>query len=70
MDEKPPLDPGALQNIQDRKLAFLNGVTDRRTVSSDRLDNPASFYVVQAGTVIPPAFITGIQSDLPGQITA
>ena len=56
--------------MQDRKLAFLNGPTDRRTVSSDRLMNPASSYVLQAGTVIPAALITGIQSDLPGLITA
>ena len=27
-------------------------------------------YVVQAGTVIPAALITGIRSDLPGQIMA
>jgi type IV secretion system protein VirB10 len=69
-DQKPPLDPDSLQNMQDRKLAFLKGATDRRTVSSDRLENPASSYIVQAGTVIPAALITGIQSDLPGQITA
>ena len=56
--------------MQDQKLAFLNGPTDRRTVSSDRLMNPASSYVLQAGTVIPAALITGIQSDLPGLITA
>jgi type IV secretion system protein VirB10 len=43
---------------------------DRRTVSQDRLANPASPYVVQAGTVIPAALLTGIQSDLPGQVTA
>jgi type IV secretory pathway VirB10-like protein len=30
----------------------------------------ASPYVAQAGTVIPAALVTGIQSDLPGQITA
>ena len=30
----------------------------------------ASPYIVQAGTVIPAALITGIRSDLPGQITA
>ena len=59
-----------MQNMQDRKLAFVNGPVDRRTVSADRLANPASPYVVQAGTVIPAALITGIRSDLPGQITA
>src|SRR6202012_2272032 len=30
----------------------------------------ASPFVVQAGTVIPAALITGVRSDLPGQITA
>ena len=68
--EAPPLDPNSMQNMQDRKLAFVNGPVDRRTVSADRLANPASPYVVQAGTVIPAALITGIHSDLPGQVTA
>lgn len=31
---------------------------------------PASPYVVQAGTIISAALITGIRSDLPGQISA
>ncbi|QGM46060.1 TrbI/VirB10 family protein [Methylocystis heyeri] len=66
----PPIDAGAAQNMQDRKMAFLNASTDRRTVSLDRLQTKASPYVVQAGTVIPAALITGIRSDLPGQITA
>lgn len=70
LTEKPPLDPDALQNMQDRKLAFLNAPVDKRTVSTDRLQNPASKYIVQAGTVIPAALITGIRSDLPGQVTA
>lgn len=68
--EAPPLDPNAVQNMQDRKLAFVNGPVDRRTVSPHRLADPASPYVVQAGTVIPAALLTGIQSDLPGQVTA
>ena len=66
----PPVDAGSAQNMQDRKTAFLNAATDRRTVSPDRLEAKASPYVVQAGTVIPAALITGIRSDLPGQITA
>lgn len=68
--EAPPLDPGSAQNMQDRKLGFVNAETDRRTVSADRVEEKASPYVVQAGTVIPAALITGIKSDLPGQITA
>lgn len=58
--------PGA----QDRKLAFLNAAVDRRTVAPDRVAAPASPFVLQAGSVIPAALITGIRSDLPGQITA
>jgi len=54
----------------ERRLAFLNGAVDRRTVSSDRVQGPASPYVVQAGAVIAAALITGLRSDLPGQVTA
>ncbi|MFO1096882.1 MAG: TrbI/VirB10 family protein [Xanthobacteraceae bacterium] len=68
--EPPPFDPDSILNMQDRKLAFLNAAVDRKTVSPDRLANPASRYVVQAGAVIPAALITGIRSDLPGQVTA
>jgi type IV secretory pathway VirB10-like protein len=55
---------------QDHKLAFLNGNVDRRTVSPDRVDAPASPFVLQAGAVIPAALLTGLRSDLPGQVTA
>jgi type IV secretion system protein VirB10 len=58
------------QNMQDQKLAFLNGPSDAPTVSSDRLAPTASPYIIQAGTLIPAALMTGIKSDLPGQITA
>jgi type IV secretion system protein VirB10 len=66
----PPVDSGSAQNMQDRKTAFLNAATDKRTLSPDRVEAKASPYIVQAGTVIPAALITGIRSDLPGQITA
>jgi type IV secretory pathway VirB10-like protein len=55
---------------QDHKLAFLNGNIDRRTTSSDRIQLPASQLVLQAGGVIPASLITGLRSDLPGQVTA
>ncbi|MGO8918167.1 MAG: TrbI/VirB10 family protein [Stellaceae bacterium] len=55
---------------QNHKLAFMNGNVDRRTVSPDRVEAPASPYVLQAGAVIPAALITGLRSDLPGQVTA
>ena len=63
-------DESFAQNGQDRKLAFVNASVDRRTTSPDRLAKPASPFVLQAGTVIPAALITGIRSDLPGQTTA
>jgi len=62
--------PTAQERAQDRQLAFLNAAADRRTVAPDRVMAPASPYVLQAGAVIPAALITGIRSDLPGQITA
>jgi type IV secretory pathway VirB10-like protein len=69
-----PLQPGAddtfAQNGQDRKLAFVYASVDTGTTSPDRVVAPASSYVVQAGNIIPAALITGIRSDLPGQITA
>jgi type IV secretion system protein VirB10 len=54
----------------DHKLAFLNGNIDRRTTSSDRIQPPAGQFVLQAGGVIPASLITGLRSDLPGQVTA
>ena len=61
---------GTISTSQDRKLAFLNGNVDRRTVSAERVSAPASPYVLQAGAVIPAALLTGLRSDLPGQVTA
>jgi type IV secretion system protein TrbI len=67
---QPASDNAFAQNGQDRKLAFVNASADTRTTSPDRVAAPASTYVVQAGNIIPAALITGIRSDLPGQITA
>lgn len=60
----------ATPTAQDRQNAFLSAAVDRRTVSPDRVAAPESPYVLQAGAVISAALITGIRSDLPGQITA
>lgn len=62
--------PPATPTAQDRQNAFLNAATDRRTVAPDRVAAPASPNILQAGAVISAALITGIRSDLPGQITA
>lgn len=71
----PPVSPFAndetfAQSGQDRKLAFVNAAADKRTLSPDRLKPAASPFIIQAGTIIPGALLTGIRSDLPGEITA
>ena len=65
-----PTIPAASSPATDQKSAFLNAAVDRRTASTDRLAAPESPYVLQAGAVIPAALITGLRSDLPGQVTA
>ncbi|MEM7667353.1 MAG: TrbI/VirB10 family protein [Pseudomonadota bacterium] len=54
----------------ERREAFLDREVDRRTTASDRLQPPASPYILQAGSVIEAALLTGLRSDLPGQISA
>jgi type IV secretion system protein TrbI len=60
----------AAQGDQAGKRAFMAQAASQRTVSVQRLTAPASPNIVQAGSIIPAALITGIRSDLPGQITA
>jgi len=65
-----PTDPVMAQNRQDRKEAFLANAGDTATRNPGSLQLPASPYQVMAGTVIPAALVTGINSDLPGQVIA
>ena len=65
-----PNDPTALQNRQAQKDAFLARGGDTATSNTGTLQAPASPYTVMAGTIIPAALVTGINSDLPGQIIA
>lgn len=60
----------APQSDAGRKQAFLERASDRRTVSAERITGLASPSILQAGSVIPAALITGIRSDLPGLVTA
>ncbi|WP_324741009.1 TrbI/VirB10 family protein [Tsuneonella sp. CC-YZS046] len=74
-DDVAPQPPGqsdgsAAQGDQAAKRAFMAQASSQRTVSVERLTAPASPNIVQAGSIIPAALITGIRSDLPGQITA
>lgn len=62
-----PADPTAVQNRQDQKEAFQKaGTTETR--NSGNLQMPTSPYQVMAGTVIAAALVTGIRSDLPGDV--
>ena len=63
-------DPTAVQNRQDQKEAFLSQAGSVQTRNSGSLQMPASPYQVMAGTVIAAALVTGIKSDLPGDVIA
>jgi type IV secretion system protein VirB10 len=63
-------DGGSGEGAQSAKQAFLDRVVDPQTEATGSLQMPRSPYEVMAGTVIPAALVTGINSDLPGQIIA
>lgn len=65
-----PADPTAVQNRQDQKEAFVAKAGDAATRNPGSLQLPASPYQVMAGTIIAAALVTGINSDLPGQVIA
>ncbi|WP_428610698.1 TrbI/VirB10 family protein [Sedimenticola sp.] len=63
-------DPIALQNRQDQKEAFLSKSAFTEIRKTGDLQKPVSPYQVMAGTVIAGALVTGINSDLPGDVIA
>lgn len=52
------------------KRAFLKPRGPAATLSAERIEAAAHPNILQAGSIISAALITGIRSDLPGQITA
>ena len=64
------LDADTAQNFQDHKQAFLNGPVDTAIYSPQILQTPQSPYQLMAGTVIAAAMVTGLDSDLPGEVIA
>ena len=65
-----PRDDVLEQNQQDHKQSFINRSSDPKSYSAASLQTPLSLYQVMAGTIIPAALVTGINSDLPGEIIA
>lgn len=54
----------------DRRTAFVTGGSAEPTTNSGRLNPAAGRYVVTAGSTIAAALVTGLSSDLPGQVVA
>ncbi|OYW82156.1 MAG: hypothetical protein B7Z26_03890 [Asticcacaulis sp. 32-58-5] len=54
----------------ERKADYLNRESDRQGTSEARLTAPVSPYTLFTGSVVPAALITGLRSDLPGQVLA
>ena len=55
-------------NRQDDKKNFLDNDREQEVYVRSQLISPRSPYQVMAGTVLPGVMLTGINSDLPGQI--
>lgn len=62
------LNPRDLDGRQDEKREFLERSRGDETTLMQRVKPLLSDYQVMAGTVIPGVMLTGINSDLPGQI--
>jgi len=80
MPQTPPIPQGMMlagaqcEPITDqaRKRAFLDEAkkSDEAVYLEHQIQEPRSPYQVMAGTVLPAVLVTGINSDLPGQIIA
>lgn len=71
MESMPGGDNYKAQNDQTQKRDFLQKTGDVTAVYiQDKLHEPLSPHEVKAGSVIPCTLITGLNSDLPGDIVA
>ncbi|MEL7546114.1 MAG: TrbI/VirB10 family protein [Pseudomonadota bacterium] len=66
----PAFGPANDPNFQSRKEDFLGEAVDTQIYNPHRLQTPISPYQVMAGTIIPASLVTGLNSDLPGQVIA
>jgi len=67
LQDLTPRDQGQLL-AGDQQEAFLRQPVDESIYLKNGLQKPLSDYEIKAGTVIPAALITGLNSDLPGEI--
>ncbi|MFN7166900.1 MAG: TrbI/VirB10 family protein [Pannonibacter sp.] len=65
-----PLPGAGDANLQDRKRAFAAAAPEGEIYNPYAIETPVSPYQVMAGTMLPAALITGLNSDLPGNLTA
>ena len=64
------LDPERDPNAQTRKIAFAGAKGNDYVINPHRIQNAISPYTLSAGSVIAGSLITGLNSDLPGFVTA
>lgn len=64
------LDPERDPNAQTRKIAFAGAKGNDDVINPHRIQNAISPYTLSAGSVIAGSLITGLNSDLPGFVTA
>jgi type IV secretion system protein VirB10 len=63
--------PSALSRSGERRRAFLQAAGDSSgTTAIVRLEPAGSPHTLRAGTVVPAVLLTGINSDLPGELVA
>ena len=60
--------PKGQRSAADQRQSFLNAELDQSIYLKNGLQKPLSDYEIKAGTNIPAALITGLNSDLPGEI--
>ena len=63
-------DPQARPDGAASHTPLLSRPADLRTAAQQRLEGSPSTHILQAGSIIPAALITGIRSDQPGLVTA
>lgn len=64
--------PAGETGTRDRHAAFLQAAAGPRAAApaASQVQRPASPYQIMAGTIIPATLVTGINSDLPGEVVA